>query len=414
MRDCPVCQATLPVHDGYVTWCDQCGWNVHPQQVQARNIFEAMYLRLGQKQSRALLEHYRRAEALRPSLSLSKLLALLFAGAIHVTTLTFAIGGGLMFFLDWPNLVAITGGILCVGIAWVIRPRFGRLPDPIVSRVESPVLYSFVDIVSDSLGAPRVSGIVVNERFNAGFAKLGWRRKGILFLGLPLWSILAGQEKVALVAHELAHSINGDSTRSFFVGSAVNSLAQWYGLLHPRIIWDPATGPGGLALIPFNLVKLALARLAWLGAYILAHLLWRDSQRAEYLADALGASTGGTEAMLSLLDKLHFGSSFVTTLRSVALGRDTTRDYYQEFQQRVATVPERELERVRRVQEMEYSRLDATHPPTTYRIELLRSHYVSHPRVEFSKTDLEQVEEELLPLRGQLQRKLVDAYKATI
>jgi hypothetical protein len=26
--NCPTCGATVPVLEGYVTWCHECGWNV--------------------------------------------------------------------------------------------------------------------------------------------------------------------------------------------------------------------------------------------------------------------------------------------------------------------------------------------------------------------------------------------------
>ena len=37
--------------------------------------------------------------------------------------------------------------------------------------------------------------------------------------------MLPPQPRAALIAHELAHARNGDSTRGFFVGSALNALA---------------------------------------------------------------------------------------------------------------------------------------------------------------------------------------------
>ena len=96
-------------------------------------------------------------------------------------------------------------------------------------------------------------------------------------------------------------------------------------------------------MIPFNLAMLGLSRLAWLGAYLLSHLLWRDSQRAEYLADYLAATVSGTNAVLSLLEKLHYGTAFALTVQHAALNQDASEGLLERLRQRVAEVPEREL-----------------------------------------------------------------------
>jgi len=54
-------------------------------------------------------------------------------------------------------------------------------------------------------------------------------------------------------------------------------------------------------LIPWNLLQLGIAQLIWLSILALSHLLYRDSQRAEYLADYLAATVSGTEAAQSLI-----------------------------------------------------------------------------------------------------------------
>jgi len=174
--ECPACQSALPVHRDYVTWCERCGWNLNPLKPKApRGRLEEVYVALGQKHSRALLE----------------------------------------------------------------------------------------------------------EEFNASFGRVGWKQREVLTLGLPLWAILEDAERVALIAHELAHGVNGDPVRGFYVGSAVAALARWHVLLHPDRIWDEEKGVAGLPAIPFNLAMAMLANLARLAASVLAHLLWRDSHEFE-------------------------------------------------------------------------------------------------------------------------------------
>jgi hypothetical protein len=383
-QECPSCQVVLPVHAEYVTWCDQCGWNVNPLAPRKpRNIFEGAYTWVGQKQSQAILDRLVKTKRLEPTLSVSKVLAFVVAALIHGTTLVFVVGGVMLLIGSWPNVCGITGGILCFGIAWVLRPRFAKPPSTAVSRNEVPTLYKLVELLADSLDAPDVREICVDGQFGASFWQVGLQHKGVLCVGLPLWSILTNQEKVALLAHELAHSVNGDVTRGRFIGTAIGALVGWYGLLHPDHIWAPGSGIRGLPMIPFNLLLLALCQAAILGAFLMSHLLWRDTQRAEYLADHLAASVAGTDAMLSLLDKLHLGKAFTTTLHRVTLSREADLDLFEELRRCVEEAPQREIERIRRVQQHELSRLDVTHPPTMNRIELLRSHGAHHPKVIF-------------------------------
>jgi Zn-dependent protease with chaperone function len=176
----------------------------------------------------------------------------------------------------------------------------------------------------------------------------------VLELGLPLLCILDDQEKLALLAHELAHDVNRDATRGVLVGSAMTSLSRWYAVMRPV----------HLAL------SLGFTELIHLYALLLSHLCWRDAQRAEYLADGLAAQVVGTAAMLSLLDKLH-----VTHARYLLAPNPADRErpdrFFDDLRERLAAIPPREWERIRRVERLHVSRLDATHPPTAYRIALL-------------------------------------------
>jgi hypothetical protein len=174
-KECPDCHNILPVYEGFITWCDRCGWNVNPLQPEKpRNVFESIYAKLGQNQSRNLLEQQVRSEALKPTFSLSKLLAFVLAAVIHGITLIFAVGGVGLLILGWPNLFAMIGGLTCLGIAWILRPRLSKLPNTILGREDYPTLYRFVDTIANSLQSEEVSGIDVNEHFTAAFGQFGW------------------------------------------------------------------------------------------------------------------------------------------------------------------------------------------------------------------------------------------------
>ena len=53
--------------------------------------------------------------------------------------------------------------------------------------------------------------IAFTAEFNASFTTVGWRGTPVFRLGVPLLTILDDQEIVALLAHEMAHEVNGDA-----------------------------------------------------------------------------------------------------------------------------------------------------------------------------------------------------------
>ena len=74
----------------------------------------------------------------------------------------------------------------------------------------------------------------IDRDYNASWSIVGARRRRILRLGLPLLVALDPQERVALIAHELAHARNGDASRSFVVGGALTELHSYAARETPR------------------------------------------------------------------------------------------------------------------------------------------------------------------------------------
>ncbi|MBI4316922.1 MAG: M48 family metalloprotease [Chloroflexi bacterium] len=415
--ECANCDAVLPVDANYVTWCDRCGWNLQPQEVRRpRNLFEYLYASAGIKLSKSLFDEMVSAESLRPVWTMSKVLAFLCAAAIHALTVGFALLGLALIIREWPAIILVAAGLLCLGVAWLLRPIPARCPEGVLPRGSFPTLYGVADEISRQLGAPTLDSIAIDSIFNAYFMHAGWRRRPTMCLGLPLLSILSGPERVGLMAHEIAHGVNGDPFRGFFVGSAVDSLISWHVLLRPDRLWEPGVGFFmALALVPINLLALGLSEVALLMANALIHLSWLVSQRAEYLADYLAASVAGTEAVLALLDKLHFVGAFECTVLRASLNWDRQKqDVFEELRKEIGQMPERELERLRRVKQMESSRLDVTHPPTTYRLRLLAAHPMPHPKLTLPPEVFDRLDCELATLKGETQEKLLDQQRASL
>ncbi len=425
LRPCPECQRELPVDPRCVTWCDHCGWNVQPDNtLQPRNLFEQLYLSLGQAQSKQLFAAMTATTTGQSRPSLTTAVAISIAVAVHCVTIMLAIAGCWLLLRTELNPFLLLLGVLCLGLAWIVCPRLNREPASVASPDQFPVLYQLTNQIAQQLGAKPVRNIVIDHHFNASFHEVGWRQQPVVTIGLPLFAILTPQEQIAILAHELAHGVNGDPRRGFLIGSAVRSLQQWHQLCLPDSLqretgrYAIGTTTGFLVYASQSLANVLMrgcSRAPWLGAYLLSHLLWRDSQRAEYYADWLAARVGGTAAALTALDKLHLENVVARTVQHVAIEANAQRSrngvsFVKTLRRNVAQLPAREVERIRRVETLQNARLDVTHPPTPYRIQFLRSRPHGAGCVSLSEADAVALEQELFSMEQRIARELVDQY----
>ncbi len=381
---------------------------------QKRSLHDRLNRALGPRSAKSLYDEVVRGRRLRPTLTLSSILAFVLASAVHGLTLSFVILAAVVLVGGGLSVLSVVAAAVCLGIAWLLRPRLPRLSedDRVLSREQLPATFGLLDDIAASLKTRRIDGVVLDARFNAAFTQIGWRRRRIVFIGLPLLAVLEPQERVALLGHEVAHGANGDPRRTFLAGAAIDSLVTWYELLYPDELAPPEEGVVGLAALPANLMLLALAKLAYGTAYLVALLSWRESQRAEYLADHLAATVAGTPATIALFEKLHLTSTYERAVQGLAVNPD--KDFVAEFQQRVAVVPDRERERMRRLARLEGARLDATHPPTPDRVGALRQHPPSIQLVTLSHSRSQQIDAELQSFRAAAQQRLADEATDTL
>jgi len=359
-----------------------------------------LYARLGEKSGRRLFEQLMQTETLRSTMTPVKLLGFTAATAVHGATLLSAFCGiALLVLAHNKSEFTVGGSVFCLLIAWFVRPRVARLKGKSWPREKIPALYVVADKIADELHAPHVDMIVLTNTFNASYTQVGWRGARVLTLGLPLLAMLNERERIAVIAHEVAHAVNRDATRTIIAGAAISSLARWYKVFYPlRVAFS-----------------LGATELVQLYVYTLNHLLWRDSQRAEYRADHLSARVAGTGAALSALHMLCLANTCVglrwdaRLIQDVAEGNIT--DLYEELRGRVARLPEREQERVKRVERLASFRLDATHPPTAYRIALLDARTALDPTVHLSPEESVALARELAAVEHRAQEQIVEAYK---
>jgi hypothetical protein len=186
--------------------------------------------------------------------------------------------------LQFAGIFSICFAPVFLGIAIFVRPRFNKPPNAPIKAEHFPALYHFVNQIADHLHAPHIDYIVFNESYDASFSWVGLRQFRHLTLGYPFWMRLSSQEKIALIAHELAHTVNGDFGRNFVMRTAALSVQEWASFA-PR---SPEKHVLGEVLVDLLIVR---------------HMLLLESRRATYLADSLTASISGTEALISLMKK---------------------------------------------------------------------------------------------------------------
>ncbi|WP_225799558.1 M48 family metalloprotease [Streptomyces sp. NK15101] len=427
-RDCPECGEPVAAGGRYVTWCAGCEWNVDPEvrDEETPGRIERLRQRLAQQYGEQLLAELSesaagtapggaadRAEA-RPRPGTAGLLATALAVTIHGVTLAL-LAGGLWLVVAGRGALPLVGALL-LGLAVVLRPRFGRLPKDgshrvLLRRADAPRLFALLDEVAGTAGTTGVRAVVVDADVNASVTTYGIRQQRVLHIGLGLWEILSPQERIALLGHEFGHYAHGDTRRSLLVGGAFQSLGTWRYTLAP-------VSAQGLADDLVNLAT-ALPRLLVDGVLaLLEHLTLRQSQRAEYLADSTAARAGGTEAAAGLMDRLLIGGSVGGELRresvaartrigGAARREDPSEGLWERLAAHAASVPERECERLRRVAERRGHQVDSTHPPTHLRrLRLTRG--VPVPAVlVLDAARAAEVDAELAPARRSVARELV-------
>jgi Zn-dependent protease with chaperone function len=414
---CPDCGAPIPI-DTWPSWCESCSWGiVAPARAPARTLTEALYERVGAGVGDRTVARLTAEGELRPRLTPARAAAFAIALCVHLLTVALVVAAVLLVARAWQNPSADVLAAILLATGWLMRPRFGALPDGVrVDRATTPTLHGLLVGVADALAAPAPDVVIVTHEWNAAYAVVGRRRARVITLGLPLLTALAPQERVALVAHEQAHGRNGDPSRGLFVGTAVTGLVELYLLLQPSqgtTVWlRGRTSPRSGATVWDSIVRAVfwvVSRPVYWLLLLEAHLLLHELRRAEYLADELAARVAGTDATVSLAEMILLGPAFAAIVsRNVHAARRGDTTIFAELGAAVAAVTSRERERRRRIAQLERSRLDHTHPPTALRIELLEQRPRLEPEVTLDAETSDAIDDELARYRKPVADRVVD------
>jgi heat shock protein HtpX len=326
--------------------------------------------------------------------------------AVAVSILMYIVIGALAYFgvklvlLDFPGVSLIIGVLLLLMAAYLF-PRVPRLDkgSDILTRDEAPTLFALVDRVAAELGtkAPRTVGVF--PYFNAYTTAVGLRRRRTLMLGLALFGALDGQQRVALLAHEIGHFRNGDVRHGLFTQPAMTTLGRLASLFEGGVQFRAGRGAGVasvLLVVIQPIIGLFMAIVAF--SFYFAHLgvlavVLRDSQRREYYADQRASRLAGTRATAQLLDLINSDVAAVIASRSRAnLVGPAWRDAATEL-----LVPERagKIRRMRQLSSRQGVSLFRTHPPAGLRAWLVEAEPYNTASLVVTQAESDRIDDEL-------------------
>ena len=344
-------------------------------------------------------ESAHRPSAPRTAGRVSRTAGYVLALVVHLLAPAFLVTG--VYLIAGLIVGGVLFGLVALDLAWLLRPRPAPFPAPAVplTRSDAPHLYALIDGIGEALAAPRTDLVAISGEVNASFRTYGRRRDRLVEIGYPLWLILTPEERVALLAHEMAHARNGDARHGLVVGSALHSLHELRLVTH--FGWRP--GDGGSGLITRCL--LALLGLPVRALILLLELLLNhSSQQAEYRADEMQAQVAGVPAAASLLDVLSTRAPSVRDFlgsSAVAVG---TWDLWTALRSHLDAIPPAELDRRREAAQVEKTRVDTTHPPTHLRIRRVLA--LPYPTPQVAAPAMEGIEAELERAAGRVARSL--------
>jgi Zn-dependent protease with chaperone function len=338
-----------------------------------------------------------------------RLIASYGVAAVLLLLPVLAIGFGLWLLISgFGTLAPMFWGAVLLGVGYVLAPRPTRQTERSFLRAELPVTFGLIDAIAKALGVESPDAFRVLMEPNASAATYGMlKRQNVIAIGMPLWRVMTPQERIAILAHEMAHFGNGDPARGTFIWYAMQVVSRWEYLLAPDV--NPVYAPSMASWVTASIQFLCRLPVSALGN-ILLYLQYYDSQRAEYLADGMAAKAGGVEAMKSSLAKF--------ALLDEAYGAGSSLyPYSKEQNARVFDViaeglrmitPARRVE-LAAVAAKETARVDASHPPTAHRIAFLGLLESGTPAVEAAAFNFEEIERELQSEADRLGRKLMQS-----
>jgi Zn-dependent protease with chaperone function len=394
---CPECGGLLSVTENFPVWCSACEWGISEPELR-KGIFRSRADRWSARQAEALFRQVSGSAVRRPGWSLARFVSYALAICVHLFCIAL-VAVGIWLIVAMPNIATVILAVVALLLAFELRPRVGsfRTLKNVRYRKDAPVLFGVLDHVAAEVGAKPVQAVITNARWNASYRAIGWRRRRVVTLGLPLWDALPADQKIAVLGHEFAHGVNGDTRHGAIVGTSLATLNRLHTVLRPGARRRRPYRRGSTAAQEdiARLIQAALSSIV-AGVLMLQELITlRAHQRAEYLADVIAARVASPASMADALDTTVTGRPTYAFVLDRRRFRQPDTSFWDQLRSALSAVPEGEIERRRRVRAREQPRVTDTHPPAHLRIKMMRKLPASEALISLSADQEEKIYSEL-------------------
>lgn len=307
------------------------------------------------------------------------------------------------------HMFAILGGIVILGAGLVLLPRPHKSEERTLTRAELPRLYTLLDDVAGALGTKAPDGVQFNFDLNASVTVYGLlRRQRVLTIGVPLWQVLSPQERVGVIAHELAHFVNGDPARGVLIHAAMQTVARW------DFLWtdnDTVYVRDTLTILMEGIQW--LLRLPVRGAgRLLMWLQYTASQRAEYLANGLAAQVAGRDEVVALFRKFALAPLAHQAVPMLyPYSRDQNARIFDVMVTAMTNATPEQRTAFEAEQARDKTRMDQSHPPVSYLIAFLELLEDTEGSVQADRYDFDAILIEMKPEADRQGKRLMQRYE---
>jgi Zn-dependent protease with chaperone function len=299
-------------------------------------------------------------------------LIFLVALPVHLVSVGLVVGGLALALVGttWPEEVI---GVLLLMAAYGTHPHLPRRPEHVARLTpdDAPRLFGMIREVATTSGARVPDEVLIVPDFNAFATRVGWRRTPVMGIGAPLWFASSGQQRVALIGHELGHFAHRDLSYGLWVSTALQTLFYWNDtMLGTRRVAFAARG----ANVGFLQAYLLAPVRGLIQAYMVL-IVWLRTpsrQRQEYLADLDAVRAAGSEGAVGLFDVL-LNVDTVSTAMTRAAVHPERPDMWDTVAAALAEQPHHFVEGRRRHSAMKSRRINDSHPATHLRIRLVQA-----------------------------------------
>ncbi|MBI2708480.1 MAG: M48 family metalloprotease [Actinobacteria bacterium] len=368
---CPRCSRVIEADERFVRWCPACEWNVDPRpQPPPASRFERRAAQAAADEGPRLLAEVSLEPEVRLPRDPARLRVWFLALAVHLVTAALVGAGVALAVAAWPGVIGVAVGVVLAfaGLALGPRPRRGDPGVAAIDLCDASALAALVGEVAAAVGTAAPERFEVDASFGSDLSTTAIRRRTTVRMGAPLWVCLDPQQRVAMLAHVLAHPVRGDSANRRFVASADESLRRWVDSLtdeaparERRGVWGDGLNRAAIA----GARRIAVAQLRRLRTTATT-----ATQRAEYRADEIAARVAGREALTGALETLLLADRCTSAARRGAAGG---QDPWAAARRAIADVPGHERERLRRLSRRRGQAWDDPHPPTAHRLAFART-----------------------------------------